>query len=420
MQRLRHLPLSQQLALSAAGCCLIATLALVIVAAQSTLSIQNTTLSEHARAAAQQLAARTAIELAAGDRLGLMTELQFYADQSLFAAARALDVEGNELAVRGQVTPDGEAFQHEILIDGNSAGIVELYLDLSEQRASRETLIWGLIALSVLLSSAVYALTKPMGQRLARDISDAVAQLGAVTEDASASVNEVHKLKDRINALPLDLLTSQDITDRSEEHYHETAILCISLRHLPAYLDTLDESRLQTYVAKLHRMAFGSAGFYGGDLSVIRQFGLAVYFSGTHAAGSPVLRAASCAWLLSRCCELAEKHDRLRFLPGMAIGLSELGRGDDQDIYPGLYIQATLDELLELASQEIEGILLSSHAAEDRGLTARVGIDVIDERWMALGGISGKHLDLLERQLQSLRRIVTSPDDDTPQGLLPF
>ena len=120
--------------------------------------------------------------------------------------------------------------QYEILIDGNSAGIVELYLDLSEQRASRETLIWGLIALSVLLSSAVYALTKPMGQRLARNISDAVAQLDAVTEDASASVNEVHKLKDRINALPLDLLTSQDITDRSEEHYHETAILCISLK----------------------------------------------------------------------------------------------------------------------------------------------------------------------------------------------
>ena len=114
---------------------------------------------------------------------------------------------------------------------------------------------------------------------------------------------------------------------------------------------------------------------------MIRQFGLAVYFSGTHAAGS-VLRAAKAAWLLSRCCELAEKHDRLRFLPAMAIGLSELGRGDDQDIYPGLYIQATLDELLELASQEVEGILLSSHAAEDRGLTTRVGIDVIDERWI--------------------------------------
>ena len=102
----------------------------------------------------------------------------------------------------------------------------------------------------------------------------------------------------------------------------------------------------------------------------------------------------------------------------MAIGLSELGRGDDQDIYPGLYIQATLDELLDLANQDVEGLRIPR--AEDRGLTARVGIDVIDERWMALGGISGKHLDLLERQLQILRRIVTSVDDETPQGLLPF
>jgi hypothetical protein len=105
----------------------------------------------------------------------------------------------------------------------------------------------------------------------------------------------VTKLKDRVNALPLDLLKSRDPGDQSEEHYNDTAILCIALKHLPGYLDTLDESRMQAYIASLHRMAYGSAGFYGGDLSVIRQFGLAIYFSGDHAAGSPVLRAASCA-----------------------------------------------------------------------------------------------------------------------------
>ena len=53
--------------------------------------------------------------------------------------------------------------------------------------------------------------------------------------------------------------------------------------------------------------------------------------------------------------------------------LSELGRGDDGDIYPGLYIQATLDELLELASEKVEGMLLSSRAAEDAGLTDQNG-----------------------------------------------
>ena len=86
----------------------------------------------------------------------------------------------------------------------------------------------------------------------------------------------MHKLRDRINALPLDLLKSRDIEESDEEHYSDTAILCIALKHLPAYLETLDESRLQGYVSSLHRMAYGSAGFYGGDLSVIRQFGLAL------------------------------------------------------------------------------------------------------------------------------------------------
>ena len=162
-----------------------ATLTLVIVAAQSTQSIQNTTLNEHARAAVQQLAARAGAALAAGNRLGLVTELQFYTDQTLFAAARVLDVEGLEIATRGTIPGDIKAYRYPVLIDGNTAGNVELYLDLAEQRAARETLIWGLIALSVLLSTAVYALTRPMGQRLASNISEAVAPLDAIPEEGS-------------------------------------------------------------------------------------------------------------------------------------------------------------------------------------------------------------------------------------------
>ena len=420
LHRLRNQPLSQQLALSAAGCCLLTTLTLVLVAAKATHSIQNTTLIEHARAAAAQLAARAGTELSAGDRLGLAAELQFYADQTLFVAARVLDVEDMELATRGQIMYGSRAFQHPVVIDGNTAGRIELYLDLSEQRGALETLIWGLVALSALLSIAVYALTRPVGQKLASNISEAVAQLDAITGEDSASINEVHKLQDRINALPLELLKSRDPSNHGEEHYTDTAILCISLKHLPGYLDTLDESRLQQYVSVLHRMAYGCAGFYGGDLSVVRQFTLAIYFSSDHPSGSPVLRAASCAWLLSQSNKMAEKQDRLSFTAGLAIGVSELGQGDDNDIYPGLYVQSTLDELLDLANQQVEGILLSSYAAEDDGLATHMGIDVIDEKWMALGEISGAHLDLLERQLQLIKRMITPPDGDTPQGFLPF
>jgi len=420
VQRLRHQPLSQQLALTAAGCCLLATWILVAVAAQSTQSIQNATLSEHARAAARQLAARASTELAANDRLGLAAELQFYTDQTLFSGAIALDVDGIELAVAGTTLSANDAYAETMTIDGNIAGSVALYLDLEGQRAARETLIWGLVALSVLLSAAVYALTRPMGQRLATNINEVVAQLDAISDDASTSINEVHKLKDRINALPLELLRSREIEPAGDEHYQDTAVLSIALKHLPGYLDTLDEARIQRYVALLHRITYGSAGFYGGELSVVRQFGLAIYFSGKHSVGSPVLRAASCAWLLARCCSLAEKHERLSFTPGMAIGISELGRGDDEDIYPGLYTQATLDDLLELANQDVDAVLLSSRAAEDSGLTARIGVDVIDEKWMAVGDISTSHLDLLERQLLILQRVIRPADEDTPQGFLPF
>ena len=94
LRRLRHQPLSHQLALVAAGCCLLATLILVAVAAQSTRSVLNSTLDEHAQAAVANLGLRAGTELATGDRLGLAAALQVYTDQKLFSAARALDIEG--------------------------------------------------------------------------------------------------------------------------------------------------------------------------------------------------------------------------------------------------------------------------------------------------------------------------------------
>ena len=42
------------------------------------------------------------------------------------------------------------------------------------------------------------------------------------------------------------------------------------------------------------------------------------------------------------------------------------------------------------------------------------------EKWMAVGDISTSHLDLLERQLLILQRVIGPADEDTPQGFLPF
>ena len=150
--------------------------------------------------------------------------------------------------------------------------------------------------------------------------------------------NEVHKLQDRINALPLDLLKSTvpaadgDITTPKLQY-------CASRSN--TYLVTSTRWTNLGCNAMYQRCTawLMLCGVLQRNLSVVRQFTVAIYFSGPHAAGSPVFRAASCAWLcLALVKSRANEIDSLYF--GMAVGVSELGHGNDKDIYPGLYVQS--------------------------------------------------------------------------------
>ena len=51
------------------------------------------------------------------------------------------------------------------------------------------------------------------------------------------------------------------------------------------------------------------------------------------------------AWLVQAVSSELEKNMPLSMKISMAISQSELGMGDGKDIYPGLYMQHTLDEL---------------------------------------------------------------------------
>ena len=208
------------------------------------------------------------------------------------------------------------------------------------------------------------------------------------------------------SALPLDLLKPSTASETKDEHYNDTAVLLISLKSLPGYVDTLDAPRLHRYVALIHRLIYGAAGFYGGELQVVRQFGLAVYFNGEHPIGSPALRAASCGWLLQQSAPAAEKVIRLSLHQGLAIGLSELGPGDGRDIYPGLYTQATIDELLTLAATDADALLLNRAAARDVDLGTRMKISASGTDAWLINDLADGHRDLLERQLQIMLSAV--------------
>ena len=101
LSSITRLPLSQQLALAASGCCLVATLTLVVLAAQSNRYTQQNLQAEFGQSMAEHLADRLGNELATGDMLGVAGELNRITQHSQISAGRALDVEGLELSSAG-------------------------------------------------------------------------------------------------------------------------------------------------------------------------------------------------------------------------------------------------------------------------------------------------------------------------------
>lgn len=406
-------PLSQQLALAASGCALLATLALVLLAAQSSRYTQSALLDDYGQAVVDQLASKLATELAAGDRLGVASELTSLVSQPSIALARARDVEGTDIALAGSAQDSHRQFMAVITIAGDRAGTAHISLNTQHLDSVQRQFLIGLSGLAVLLSVAVYWITQTMARQLARNISAMTAELAVVTGDLPESTNELEALRQRVADLPLDLLKSQVASASTEDHYVETAILFIHFRSLPGYVDTVDQQRLQRYVAHIHRLIYGAAGFYGGQLEASRQFGVSVYFSGKHKIGSPALCAASCAWLIQNAAPELGAMLRLSVSLGLAIGGSELGRGDGRDLYPGLYTQAAVDELQELARKPIEGIVVSDFVAEDIDLITRMGVEHSDSASL-LGDMSDGQRDLLERQLRILlKALIDSGDDES-------
>jgi len=416
---LQKLPLSQQLALTASGCCFAATLLLVALAATSSSHTQSTLQAAYGEAVAEQLALRLGTELAIGDRLGIASELARLIEQNGIQGARAVDIEGAELAAAGSRDTAAPRFQWPIRIAGDIAGHAEVYLHTETQRQTQQRFVLLMSGLALLLSIVIFGITRAMGQRLARNLQAVSAELAEVTGHDATPENELKALRDRVAALPLDLLRPSPLASASDEHYQGTAIVYVYLRSLPSYLETIDERRLQRYVASLHRMIYGAAGFYSGDLAVVRQFGLAMYFTGHNTIGSPTLRAASCAWLIQRSAPAVGEQLRLSVNLGIAVGYSELGGGDHRDIYPGLYIQSSLDRLHSVCQQEREGIALVDEVCDDLDLQNRATIEAPSDDRKLLGAWVDSHRDLVERQRQILLRALTdnSPQTDTsPEG----
>jgi hypothetical protein len=406
--------LGQQLAFTAATCCLLAGLALVLLASYSSQHLLQTQQDEHGSALAQQIASRLGTALETGDLLSVAASLQRFVATSPAEQVAIFDVEGKALGQAGQ--PQGTQLQQyraPVRIASDVAGEVVITLSTDQAQAARWRFLLSLWGLAFLLSLAVYGLTLHLGQRLAGRLQGLRRRL-ALEEHAGEprSRNELQALAQEIDTLPMDLLRARSGCAPRDEDYDGSAILYLHLTSLMEYVDTLDEQSLHRYTDRLHQVVYAAAGFYGGRIQVMRQFGLAIYFSGQSSAGSAAFRAASCGSLVQAVCREVESRMSLSLGIAMAVAHSELGLGDETDIYPGLYMQHTLDQLQAVCASRPPRVMLSPAICEDVDVSGRLVAHPSElGDYAILEQFEGPYADLLERQRQLILRRLGGPLD---------
>ncbi|MCZ6828953.1 MAG: hypothetical protein O7F73_05105 [Gammaproteobacteria bacterium] len=401
-----RLSLAQRLAAICGGLCLLVALALALVGNLSSRYILQLQQAEYGQHLAGQMAAKTASVIGNGDLIGLEVTLEQLLSGNQLLGLSVTDLDGRQIGAAGSGdSPQARRFSAPIALDGNIAGEVTLLLPPSPAMLEQERMALGLFLLAILLSLFVTAIAASWAQKMVlrlRNIIDKL-QIDRSGKPSAQPHGELELLEHRIASLPLELLKSSNGSGIDRASYRSAGLLYIRLNSLVNYVETLDESSLLRYTEFQHRLVNSACELYQGELSVVRQFGLLVSFSGHHPSGSPVFRAASAAWMVQQLLEALQSRVRLRLSVSMACGISEAGAACPGDIYPGLYCQHVIDELAALVASEPKHILLSEAASKDEDTATGSQLDHgIANQATRLQGFAEPYLKLLERQQQIL------------------
>lgn len=403
--------LGQQLALLCAGLCLVASLAVITLAAIGGQHLLEQQQAQYGRALARQVALRVSSAMENGDLLSATASMQRYVEISQAWEITLADVEGRILGQAGAASGPGlERYSAPVHIDADVAGQVSVTVRADRTREAQQGFIMSLCGLAVLIAIAAWGGGRKLGQALGARLRKLSRTIALEDIAGRQDGNEVALLERQVQALPMDLLRTRSGGEQRDENYRTTAVLYLHLTSLVDYVDTLDERALRRYTDRLHQVIYAAAGFYGGELQVARQFGVAIYFGGDNKAGSAAFRAASCGWLVRAVCARLQEQVSRQLDIAMAIGQSELGAGDGDDIYPGLYMQHTLDELQMVCARKPPNVLLSPAVAADVDISGRVQASPTEVgNYSMLESFSSPYDDLLERQLRLiLKRLADS------------
>lgn len=377
MKRLRDSSLALQLPLFAAGCSLLVACCLLCLAATSTDYLQRQQEASYGQALAEQIAASLGEPLQRGDLLSARANLQRFVDGSLAAGIAITDVMGLPMGEAGVVDAPGQnRYSAPIPVGGDIAGEVRVALEPG-LAGERQRLLLSLFALAFALSLLVFALSRFLAQRMVASLEAIRSQVALADAPLPESGNELQRLESTVEHLPLDMLRGHAAVPAPAREFRDAALLYVHLTSLTRYVDRLNETNLHRYTRRLQQLLHAAAQCYRGELQVTRPFGVLITFAPQRGAGSEALRAASCARLIATLARSLAQRTSLSLDMAMALGSCELGPDDCDDMYPGLYLQGTLDELRDacLRATQFPSVVIRESLLADSQLAAVANVE---------------------------------------------
>ena len=396
--------LSQRMALVCGGLCLGAGLLLVLLSHLSGSYILRQQQDQHMQALTGQLARQLSGVVAQNDLIRLEATLNGLQQRHELQRVRVTDLAGQPLGEAGAApTRDSRSYTAALTIGDNVAGEVTISTLPSMALQEHQRLALGLLFMAILASLFAAALAGRWGQGAAARLSALQSKL---SREPAVAGDEISALETAVNALPLQLIMPADNNRRYTPDFELAGLLYIHLASLTRYVETLDEQSLLNYTDSLRELFEQVARLYEGRVTVAREFGVLMSFSGDSTAGSAGFRALSSAWLLRRLCtELSTDH-ALRYRLGLSCGLGEGGRQRDIDspgdsLYPDLYNQHIIDDLAGRAAHAAEAITVSAELAGVEDIQARCHLRESGQG-SELDSFAEPWTDLLERQFRLL------------------
>ena len=396
--------------------------ATVFIAAQITLTLTLTSRSYleeetralHAEALLNAVASRTAGLVASDDMLTATSELNKLLASEVVGGAAISDVEGELLVVVGSVANDQELYHVPLRIGPDIAGRLTLQL---QNVTSSSSLRWTVSALSLVLAMFSYAgavsLSRLQSRRL-RLILERIALPGQVVDH----LDTLAQIETALEELPLDHITPSDSEAVDETSFESMAVTTISLDHLGRYIDTVDEITLVNYVRTYETIAKAVAQLLDGDLQTARPQSLSLFFEGTKRGMTPDARAVIASTLLQHLLALAERSQRRKFVCGIGVGRSDMGRGERGSAYATLYNQTVIDETLTMAQRAGSSVKLAPSILESKQLESLFDIVETADGDTQLGAPSSGLIPELDKQSKLLQRRLFP--DVGEQSDLPF